>query len=234
MEQAFMLDIPFEFSGRKDSIHPALIVGEGALLLVDCGYTGFLPNLEAAISAAGFDCGSLTHVVITHQDHDHVGALAALVRKYPHIRVLAGESEVPYIDGTEKSLRLSQAEAMQALLPPEERTFGEAFCRLLRQVEPARVDLPLQDGDRLPGCPDTRVIATPGHTPGHISLYLEARRTVITGDAAVPENGVLTLANPRFTLDEKNARTSLEKLLALDPDTWICYHGGVFHKNKGR
>ena len=73
-------------------------------------------------------------------------------------------------------------------------------------------------------------MATPGHTPGHISLYLPTLHAVITGDAAVVEAGELAVANPQFALDLPRAEASLARLLELPCDTYYCYHGGVLRR----
>ena len=86
------------------------------------------------------------------------------------------------------------------------------------------------DGDLLSWCGGCRVIATPGHTPGHCSLYLPGLRAVVTGDAAVLEAGTPVVANPQFALDLPQAEASLQKLLALDADCWLCYHGGILRR----
>ena len=231
MEKIIVLDIEFQFGDIKDTIHPALLVDDTSAVLVDCGYTGFLPRIEEALEKAGIHGGQLTYVVITHQDHDHMGALAALKRKYPHIKVVAGKAEAPYITGEKKSLRILQAEALQETLPQDKKAFGEAFLRVLNSVEPAPVDITVEDGDSFPWCGGCEVIATPGHTPGHISLYLKKHQTVIVGDAAVVENGRLAIANPEFTLDMAAAEASLQKIKQLPAKRVICCHGGVYCMN---
>jgi len=72
------------------------------------------------------------------------------------------------------------------------------------------------------------VVHTPGHMPGHISLYLPASRTMIAGDAVVIQEDKLEIANPQFTLDMAEAVRSIERLLSYEIDHLICYHGGVF------
>ena len=52
----------------------------------------------------------------------------------------------------------------------------------------------------------------------------------MTGDAAVLEAGTPAVANPQFALDLPRAEVSLQKLLTLDADCWICYHGGVLRR----
>ncbi len=108
--------------------------------------------------------------------------------------------------------------------------FGRAFCETLRRVEAVPVDEFLSDGDMLDWCGGCRVIATPGHTPGHISLYLEVSRVVVTGDAMALDGGIPVVANPQFALDLREAENSLNKLFSLNAKAYYCYHGGVYYK----
>lgn len=228
MEKIIVLDVKFKFGDTEDVIHPVILFDDTEMVLIDCGYTGFISNIETAIRDKGLDCNKLTKIVITHHDHDHMGALAALVKKYPNIQVVAGEAEAPYITGEKKSLRLEQAENMQKYLPEDQKEFGTMFCEILRKVEPAKVDIIVKEGDIFPWCGGCEMIETPGHTPGHISLYVKDKKTMITGDAAVLENDRLEIANPQFTIDMPKAEKSLLKIRGYDVDTFICYHGGVY------
>jgi glyoxylase-like metal-dependent hydrolase (beta-lactamase superfamily II) len=72
---------------------------------------------------------------------------------------------------------------------------------VLERLEPVRVDEHLPDGDRLDLAGGTRVIFTPGHTPGHLSLYLERPRVLVAGEALTAEGGHLNDPNPPLTLD---------------------------------
>ena len=130
-----------------------------------------------------------------------MGAAAALLRANPAITVYASTRETPYINAAEKPLRLRQAEELQKNLPQEQQGFGKAFCEMLRRVEPIAVDVCVEDGMQRDWCGGCTFIATPGHTPGHVSLYLERESVVITGDAFALEQGQPVIANPQFTLD---------------------------------
>ncbi|WMC91866.1 MBL fold metallo-hydrolase [Kineothrix sp. MB12-C1] len=228
MHRVIVLDITFEFSGVEDVIHPVVLQDENDTVLIDCGYIGFLPKIEASLLEGGIVPSTLTKVVITHHDHDHMGALADLKQKYPYIQVLSGEGEASYINGSAKSLRLEQAETMQELLSEEQKPFGEAFCELLRSVKNVKVDELVSDGGRMEWCGGCEIISTPGHTPGHISLYLPKHRTIIAGDAIVLEDGRPVIANPEYAINKEQAELSLEKLLGYDADRIICYHGGIY------
>lgn len=224
------LTISAQFGNTVDTVYPTILWDEENTVLVDCGFIGSLPALEKELAQHGLTVKQLTGLVLTHHDHDHMGAAAAVKRANPGIRIYASKAEAPYISAQEKPLRLKQAEEMQKTLPPEQQDFGRAFCDMLSRVEPIFVDEFLSDGDKMPWCGGCRVIATPGHTPGHISLFVEKDSIVITGDAFVLEDGRPVIANPQFTLDMTEAESSLNKLLSLNAKAYYCYHGGVYTK----
>ena len=228
MEQIAVLEIPFQFENIKDTIHPVVLIDDNETILVDCGYVGFLPYIETALVHNGIDPQSLTKVVITHHDHDHMGALYDLKEKYPWIQVIASELDADYVSGKQKSLRLLQAETTQNHLPQGQKEFGKQFIQLLQSVKPVPVDRTVRNDQVLNWCGGCKVVDTPGHMPGHISLYLPTHRCVITGDAMALEHGKPVLANPQFALDMQAAVDSLEKLLQLDAERFICYHGGIY------
>ncbi len=227
MNQIVMLDINFQYENEPRTIHPVLLLSANDVVLVDCGYPGFLPLLEAEMKSKGIDPGSLTKVLVTHHDDDHMGALFEIKEKYPDVKVVASSEESGYISGERKSLRLLQAEEMLNVLPKEQKSFGIQFCESLRKVRPVPVDIKVKDGDHFDWGGGCEIVETPGHMPGHISLYLKESNSVITGDAAVIDSGRLVIANPQFTLDLDKAGDSLEKLISLNGDRYYCYHGGI-------
>ncbi len=225
-----ILDLAFEFGGTNDSIHPVVLLDNKEAVLIDCGYTGFLPNIETELLRNGIAPKSLTKILITHHDHDHMGSLYDLKEKYTHINIISSEIEADYISGKSKSLRLVQALKMQNNLPDEQKAFGEQFISMLNQVKSVATDLVVNDGDVLDICGGLEIIDTSGHTKGHISLYLPKHKTIVAGDAIVLEHEKPAIANPQFAFDEEAAISSLNKLLSLDAKRIICYHGGVFTK----
>lgn len=86
------------------------------------------------------------------------------------------------------------------------------------------------DGEMVFG---TRVIATPGHTPGHISLFEPGLGAVFAGDAINNVDGVLTGPNPQFSADMETAIASAGVLAALFPETVYFGHGEVLEDAAG-
>ncbi|KYZ77362.1 metal-dependent hydrolase [Anaerosporomusa subterranea] len=232
MNQIIMLDINFQYQNETRTIHPVLLLSTNDVVLVDCGYPGFLPLLEDEMKSKGINPDSLTKVLITHHDDDHMGALFEIKEKYPNIKVVASCVESEYISGTRKSLRLLQAEEMLNVLREEQKQFGIQFCKSLRKIKPVSVDIKVKNGEYFDWAGGCEIVDTPGHMPGHISLYLKESNSVITGDAAVIDDNKLIIANPQFTLDLDMAKDSLNKLMSMDADSYYCYHGGKFENQR--
>ena len=222
------LTVNMAFGDIENTVYPTLLWDEENIILIDCGFIGSLSILENEFHRHGLSLKQITGLVLTHHDHDHMGAAAAMKKINHNIKIYASKAEAPYISAQETPLRLRQAEEMQKKLPPEQQAFGKAFCDMLRRVEPVQVDEFLHDGDYLDWCGGCRIIATPGHTPGHISLLMENDSVVITGDAMALEDSLPIIANPQYTLDMEQAAESLEKLLSLKAKAYYCYHGGVY------
>lgn len=215
--------------GRKEvPIHPIVLQDDEYLTLVDCGFIGSLRLLEIELGKHGISIEQLTALVLTHHDHDHMGAAAALKRANPRIQIYSSLEESVYISAREKPLRLVQAEELQAQLPPQQQAFGRMFCDMLRRVEPVTVDAHLTDSQETGWCGGCQVLLSAGHTPGHLSLYCKELDAVIVGDAFALEQNTPVLANPQFTLDVEMAKRSMKKLLSLKARTYYCYHGGVY------
>ncbi|MDF2543061.1 MAG: metal dependent hydrolase [Herbinix sp.] len=227
-DNIIMLKIPYDFGYGEEIIYPVILKDDHELILVDCGYADFLPKLELAVKEKGIDLMALTKVIITHHDHDHMGSLAAIRKKYPNVQVIASEEEAPYIEGKVKSLRLEQAEQIQLQLSPEQQEEGRAFQEILRAVENVEVTLTVKDGDCIDCCGGIEIVETPGHMPGHISIYVRESKVFISGDALVIENGKLEIAAPQYTLDLIEAKRSISKLRDYDIQKIICYHGGDY------
>jgi glyoxylase-like metal-dependent hydrolase (beta-lactamase superfamily II) len=222
--EVFLLSVQTHQDGRDMMIYPALIQDGNEYILVDAGYASDFPTIDAQLNALGLTSADLTGVILTHDDIDHVGGLAQLKSACPAIRVYASVIEAPYISGSTKSLRLIQAEQLYDQLPESHKAWALGFQERLRAIQRIPVDQELEPGHTL--LPGLEIIPTPGHTPGHISLYVPASKTLIAGDALVIEGEQLNLANPQFALDLPQAVNSVRSIALLDIDRLLCYHGG--------
>lgn len=231
MNKIAILKIDMEVSGILSTLHPVIVSDDQEMILFDCGHKGAIDQLNDKAFSAGFDLNRLTKVIITHHDHDHMGSLADVKRQYPWVKVYASAVEADYIRGKVKSVRLKQAEEQIKILEDDQKEHAQKRIDMLRLIEPVEVDGILEDGDVIDVCGEVEVVATPGHLPGHISLYLREFKAMIAGDALVVADGKLYRANPRFTLDKDEAYTSARRFINYAIDTLICYHGGAITEN---
>lgn len=184
--------------------------------LVEPQVAGQAQAIAAMLAELGMELRDLRRIILTHQDHDHIGSLADLVQ-LSGAETLAGADEADAIDGT----------VLPRFAQPETLAQRPELREIAAQHRPTPINVRLTDGQRLELAGGVRVIFTPGHTPGHISLYLERSRALIAGDALRVDNGQLLGPNPAFTPDPARAAESVRKLSALDVAAIVCYHGGV-------
>jgi glyoxylase-like metal-dependent hydrolase (beta-lactamase superfamily II) len=222
-----ILEISANVMGKVDIIHPTLIWDKDTVILVDTGFPGQLGKFREAIEKAGVPFDKLNKIILTHQDIDHIGSLPDILHELPQrVEVLASEAEKPYIQGEK---RLIKFEALAPDSLPEE--LGKKLKPIIENPPKAEINKTVADGEELPYCGGITVISTPGHTPGHISLYHKQSKTLIAGDAIFIVDGQLIGPNPQYTLDMNLAKKSLTKLAQYDIEKVICYHGGLYQGN---
>lgn len=167
-------------------------------------------------------------IVLTHGHFDHVGSVASLLEEW-QIPVYAHELELPYLTGKQD-------------YPPGDPNVDSGLVAKLSPMFPnhgidisARVKALPADG-AVPDMPNWKWVHTPGHTPGHISLFREQDRALIVGDAFVTVKQeslykVMTqtqeISGPPkyYTTDWNAAFESVKKLEALKPQVAVTGHG---------
>jgi len=110
-------------------------------------------------------------------------------------------------------------------LPVEQK----AWCDKIKKEYPnftIQVNHTLSDGEIMPVCGGIEVIHTPGHTPGHISLFLRESSILVTGDALNVIDGTLTGPNPQHTNDMELGLRSMEKAKKFPIKAVVSHHGG--------
>ncbi len=215
--------------GNEVVLHPTLVEINNKKFLVDCGYEETFNEFISGMATLGTAVSDLHAILISHDDIDHLGALSLFKSVNPGLIVYCSAVEEDSVIGKVKSERLQQAETSLPTLPDEYKAWALRFIDQLRSIKRIKVDAILNDGDNIER--ELRVMATPGHTKGHISFYALAENTLIANDAIVFENGKFDIANPAFTLDMKQAIESVKKIRDMNPEKIICYHGGLVDRN---
>jgi glyoxylase-like metal-dependent hydrolase (beta-lactamase superfamily II) len=204
--------------------------GDRGWVLIDAGLPG-PGSVERIIEAAAERYGENARpaaIVLTHGHPDHVGTLRTLADRWD-APVYAHEQELPYLTGRRS-------------YPPPDPAVGGGAVSLLSPLFPRgpfdfedRVRALPADGS-VPGMQGWRWIHTPGHSAGHVSLFREADRTLIAGDAFVTTKAESAMAAitwqpvvhrppAYFTPDWASARVSVQRLAALEPELAATGHG---------
>ena len=229
IEDKMNIILPLTIKGLVDQeeveIFPTLLKIGSSNYLVDCGYLETAAELENSLIANGVNIKSLDGVILTHDDHDHLGGLHYLKVKKRSLKIYCGKWESASISGIIKSERLLQFEASLPYLSGDQTKWALNYIEKLNKIPRFPVDYEFKDFELFEGY--ISVIHTPGHTNGHISLYLEKEKVLIAGDALVIQDGTFEIANPEYTLDLAAAVKSIEKIRALNPKKVYCYHGGL-------
>lgn len=221
----FVLPIPVDFGSGPTVLNLTAIKDPSdGIALIDTGMPGQADLILEALEKEGLSPVDVKHIVITHADVDHIGSMKAL-KERTNAKIVCLEGEAGYVSGEWPSYKM----------PPPERLAENPQLKIFFQsIERAPADITLKDGDTVPGTGGARAVATPGHTPGHMCLYLSGPRIVIAGDALTASNGDLGPPIEGATPDMPSAKQSLKKLGQLEIDTIVAYHGGVVDKDTAK
>ena len=191
---------------------------QDGVTVIDAGLAGTSAQIAQLVQDIGRTPHDIRQILVTHADLDHIGDLKALA-DLTGARVYASAFSQTYIE--------------QRQIPPHLKfpivlvANAVAFFGL----KAARVDQIVKDGDVLPIAGGIRVLATPGHTPDHVSYFWEREKVLFTGDLLRNVEG-LTLTPARVTDDIEAARRSARLSIALDPTVICAGHGHVWQRDR--
>lgn len=167
-------------------------------------------------------------IILTHGHFDHVGSVIELVKRW-NIPVYAHKLEIPYLNGE------------QDYPDPDGSVEGGVVAKISRWFPNEGINLgdyiqELPSDGSIPNMPEWQWIHTPGHTPGHISLFRSKDQFLIAGDAfvTVKQDSLYKVliqqkemnGPPRyFTTDWQSAWESVRILEKLNPKGVVTGHG---------
>lgn len=229
-----MLEISMNMLGVESKIYPTLIWDDNNMILFDAGLPGSIKTIKNEITMAGLSFNKINKIIITHTDIDHIGGISDIQDELDHpIIVMAHKDDKPFIEGEKRfnkitPERMAQLQEKIKSMPEDQ---SKPIIKMLQDPPKSKVDKVLEDGLELPYCGGITVIHTPGHTPGHICLYLKNSKILIAGDLLHIVDGELRGPYPHNTPDMESAIDSIKKFSNYDIEKIVCYHAGLYTSN---
>ncbi len=206
-----------KLDGVKEVFYPravvnAFVVEADVPTLIDTGTPGGAKRLLAAARAAGHEPQSIGRILLTHRHADHASNAAELAEA-TGAEVHVSPVDAPWVtQGIEQS-KPKVATLLGRVLVPY------VAVALPWKLRPVAAQTDLVEGARVG---PFRVLETPGHTAGHVSLLWEERGILFTGDAAAH----LTTIGPHPASDDPTTATASFERLAGETFEAACFGHG--------
>jgi glyoxylase-like metal-dependent hydrolase (beta-lactamase superfamily II) len=210
-------------------VRQLVIAGDESALVVDTGLPG-TPARDLLPVVARLGAQGLA-VLITHPDSDHLGGTAELLAARPDARVLAGALDLPLVGDPERMIRERYARfAEHDDVPFGEEAVERASARAGRPFPGAEAAHP---GARIElGGRAAEIVATPGHSPGHVAAWIADAGLLAAGDA-IMGNGITTrdgaLLIPPMYAPPSAYRATIERVRELPVRVLATGHEPIQH-----
>ena len=209
----------------RGKVFPYLFVEDrDNLTLIDPSFLSQLPILEKYLLNVGYDIKNVRRIILTHVHVDHSQAANEIKKRsgakiYSHwIESRYLSHDPPYQGPPTTQDTIDKLEKLGVSMKALIKEYGSF------EVEPTRVDEQVSDGDMIGSL---KVIHTPGHTPGHISLYYEKDKLLLGADSIYKHVfGVegMYISAPQVSIDPVTAIISAQRLSKVNFDKLLMAH----------
>ena len=197
-----------------------LIIEPSGLVLVDTGLPGNAGKILRYIESLGYSTQDIKHIIVTHADDDHYGSLAELAKK-------TGAST--YASAIEAESILQGLSSRPLKLNRIQKMFFNIIHPFIR-AKSVKINHKLDHGQTLQILGGLQVIFTPGHTPGHISLFCPSQGILFAGDSMRSNGEKLIPSEGLNTWNEEIALDSVRKQSELGARIVCVGHGPVVYE----
>lgn len=185
--------------------------------LIDTGIAAMMPEV---IQYMKDQKKPLKRVILTHCHGDHIGGLEAVLAAFPNVELYCSERELDLLQ-TRFELRADEPQLpLKGGLPKK----------------PVLLPFKTVNDHDLIG--SLKVLMTPGHTPGSMSLHHEAEGYMVVGDALQIKGGLAVAGQMNWTFPFPALATwskdlslkSAEKIAAAKPTVIGSGHGDLLEQ----
>ncbi|WLD91944.1 MBL fold metallo-hydrolase [Alkalihalobacillus sp. AL-G] len=233
-ERITCITLPTPFAVGDVNVY--LIEGE-KLTLVDTGpkteetWTEFQRQIENS----GYDVEDIQQVILTHHHPDHVGLSDFL--KSRNVSFLSLAYNVPWLQ--KDSVFLAHHDRFYEKVYKEmgiEQFHKKSMAQIRKYLDyscTVKIDTILQEGDEIEGLEGWKVLETPGHAQGHLSLFRVKDGIMVGGDHVIKHISSNALIEPPPLGIEERPKTllqyreSLKKVIECDVKKVYSGHGEI-------
>jgi glyoxylase-like metal-dependent hydrolase (beta-lactamase superfamily II) len=211
---------------RPDFDAAYLVVENGRAAFIDTGTTHSVPRLLEALAAAGLTTDAVDYVIATHVHLDHAGGVGRLMQHLPAARLVVHPRGARHLIDP----RMLTQSARRVYGDEEfERSYGDVIGVDAGRVLETHDGMVLALAGRL-----LSFIDTPGHANHHHCVWDERSRGFFTGDTFglsyrefdTDQGAWLLPTTTPVQFEPEALRTSVQRLLAFDPDCMYLTHFG--------
>lgn len=222
--------VPGFYSLALGMVNAYIMESSDGLVLFDTGVPNSADKILEAVRELGKQPEDIRHIVLTHAHPDHIGSLAALQRAtqaktYIHPLDADWAKRGGDFDPRHGDRPFKPAPGLMIGL------FYWLFIKPYRGIEPATIDVEINDGELLPFADNMRVIFAPGHSAGQLAFLWEKHGGVlIAGDTCA------NLPSLNWSLgyeDLEAGKRSLKRLCELEFEVAVFGHGGAITQGAG-
>ncbi len=213
------------------SIVNVFVIEGNGLTLIDTGPAGSADKIFAELKKAGKNPYNINRIILTHLHSDHTGSAAELKRKLK-VPLLAHPADATLIEKGLSSRSGNGDQPMQLSPGAINWLIYHTFIkRAPKTIEPVKIDELINENDLIPVAGGLRIIHTPGHSAGHISVLAKNEGVLIAADSCANSAG---LGLSILYEDRESGIQSIRKAASHDFEKAGFGHGKLIMKDAAK
>ncbi len=204
-------------------VNAFFLIDEDQVILIDTGFKNDHTKILTALQQINKQVSDIKHIILTHSHPDHAGALADLVK------ITGAKTYMHFEDAA--LIRQGLAGRLPHEVSPEilNKILYHLFIkRSANKNDVVDIDVELKHNFNLPLAGGIEIIHTPGHSLGHVCLYIKSMDLLFAGDIC---SNMMGLKLSTVYESRKVGIESIHKVAALPFNIAVFGHGNAVMQN---